>query len=70
MEAFNRNLSAEFGSCGIRAVCICSTGFPETHTIEVIFGLLLPNRLHSSVERYEQARLRPASFDSTFGGWF
>jgi len=41
-------LSAEFGSSGIRAVYICSTGFPETHTIEVIFGLLLPNRLHSS----------------------
>jgi NAD(P)-dependent dehydrogenase (short-subunit alcohol dehydrogenase family) len=39
MEAFNRNLSAEFGSYGIRAVCIRSTGLPETHTIEVVFGL-------------------------------
>jgi len=39
MEAFNRNLSAEFGSSGIRAVCIRSTGLPETHTIEVVFGL-------------------------------
>jgi NAD(P)-dependent dehydrogenase (short-subunit alcohol dehydrogenase family) len=39
MEAFNRNLSAEFGSHGIRAVCIRSTGLPETHTIEVVFGL-------------------------------
>ena len=39
MEAFNRNLSAEFGSYGIRAVCIRSSGLPETHTIEVVFGL-------------------------------
>lgn len=39
MEAFNRNLSAEFGAHGIRAVCIRSTGLPETHTIEVVFGL-------------------------------
>jgi enoyl-[acyl-carrier-protein] reductase (NADH) len=39
MEAFNRNLSAEFGSYGIRAVCMRSTGLPETHTIEVVFGL-------------------------------
>lgn len=39
MEAFNRNLSVEFGSYGIRAVCLRSTGLPETHTIEVVFGL-------------------------------
>jgi NAD(P)-dependent dehydrogenase (short-subunit alcohol dehydrogenase family) len=39
MEAFNRNLSAEFASHGIRAVCIRSTGLPETQTIEVVFGL-------------------------------
>lgn len=39
MEAFNRNLSAEFGSRGIRSVCIRSTGLPETRTIDVVFGL-------------------------------
>jgi NAD(P)-dependent dehydrogenase (short-subunit alcohol dehydrogenase family) len=39
MEAFNRNLSAEFASRGIRAVCIRSTGLPETRTIDVVFGL-------------------------------
>jgi NAD(P)-dependent dehydrogenase (short-subunit alcohol dehydrogenase family) len=39
MEAFNRNLSAEFGSQGIRAVCIRSSGMPETGTIDVVFGL-------------------------------
>jgi NAD(P)-dependent dehydrogenase (short-subunit alcohol dehydrogenase family) len=39
MEAFNRNLSAEFASHGVRAVCLRSTGLPETHTIEVVFGL-------------------------------
>jgi NAD(P)-dependent dehydrogenase (short-subunit alcohol dehydrogenase family) len=39
MEAFNRNLSAEFGPHGIRAVCIRSSGMPETATIDVVFGL-------------------------------
>ncbi len=39
MEAFNRNLSAEFASHGIRAVCLRSTGLPETHTIEIVIGL-------------------------------
>jgi NAD(P)-dependent dehydrogenase (short-subunit alcohol dehydrogenase family) len=39
MEALNRNLSAEFGSFGIRSVCIRSTGLPETETIEIVFGL-------------------------------
>jgi NAD(P)-dependent dehydrogenase (short-subunit alcohol dehydrogenase family) len=39
MEAFNRNLSAEFGARGVRAVCIRSTGLPETHTIDVVFEL-------------------------------
>ena len=40
MEAFNRNLSAEFAAHGIRAVCIRSTGLPETHTVDVVFGLI------------------------------
>jgi len=39
MEAFSRNLSAEFGARGVRAVCIRSTGMPETETIAVVFGL-------------------------------
>lgn len=39
MEAFNRNLSAEFGANGVRAVCIRSTGMPETETIDIVFGL-------------------------------
>ncbi|WP_341677449.1 SDR family oxidoreductase [Niveibacterium sp. SC-1] len=39
MEAFNRNLSAEFGARGVRAVCLRSTGLPETHTIDVVFDL-------------------------------
>jgi enoyl-[acyl-carrier-protein] reductase (NADH) len=39
MEAFNRNLSAELGAQGIRAVCIRSSGMPETGTIDVVFGL-------------------------------
>src|SRR6185437_16521208 len=39
MEALNRNLSAEFGPSGVRAICIRSTGMPETETIDVVFGL-------------------------------
>lgn len=39
MEAFNRNLSAEFGPSGVRAICIRSTGIPETETIDIVFGL-------------------------------
>jgi NAD(P)-dependent dehydrogenase (short-subunit alcohol dehydrogenase family) len=39
MEALNRSLSAEFGQYGIRAVCLRSTGLPETGTIDVVFGL-------------------------------
>jgi NAD(P)-dependent dehydrogenase (short-subunit alcohol dehydrogenase family) len=39
MEAFNRNLSAEFGSNGVRAICIRSSGMPETETIDVVYGL-------------------------------
>jgi NAD(P)-dependent dehydrogenase (short-subunit alcohol dehydrogenase family) len=39
MEAFNRNLSAEFGAQGVRSICIRSTGLPETRTIDIVFGL-------------------------------
>jgi NAD(P)-dependent dehydrogenase (short-subunit alcohol dehydrogenase family) len=39
MEALNRSLSAEFAPHGIRAVCIRSTGLPETHTIDIVYGL-------------------------------
>jgi NAD(P)-dependent dehydrogenase (short-subunit alcohol dehydrogenase family) len=39
MEALCRSFSAEFASYGIRAVCLRSTGIPETATIDVVFGL-------------------------------
>jgi NAD(P)-dependent dehydrogenase (short-subunit alcohol dehydrogenase family) len=39
MEAFNRNLSAEFGAKGVRAICVRSSGMPETETIDIVFGL-------------------------------
>jgi NAD(P)-dependent dehydrogenase (short-subunit alcohol dehydrogenase family) len=39
MEALNRNLSAEFAPHGVRAICLRSTGLPETQTIDVVFGL-------------------------------
>ena len=39
MEALNRNLSAEFGASSVRAICIRSSGMPETETIDVVCGL-------------------------------
>jgi NAD(P)-dependent dehydrogenase (short-subunit alcohol dehydrogenase family) len=39
MEALTRNLSAEFGPHGVRAICLRSTGIPETATITTVFGL-------------------------------
>jgi len=39
MESLNRSLSAEFGPRGVRSVVIRSSGLPETHTIDVVFGL-------------------------------
>jgi NAD(P)-dependent dehydrogenase (short-subunit alcohol dehydrogenase family) len=38
MEALSRNLSAEFGARGVRAVCLRSTGIPETTTIDEVFN--------------------------------
>jgi NAD(P)-dependent dehydrogenase (short-subunit alcohol dehydrogenase family) len=39
MEALSRNLSAELATQGIRAICLRTTGLPETKTIEVVFGI-------------------------------
>ena len=39
MEALSRSLSVEFGPHGVRAICLRSTGMPETKTIDVVFGL-------------------------------
>jgi NAD(P)-dependent dehydrogenase (short-subunit alcohol dehydrogenase family) len=39
MEGFSRSLSAELAPHGVRAVCLRTTGMPETATIGVVFGL-------------------------------
>jgi NAD(P)-dependent dehydrogenase (short-subunit alcohol dehydrogenase family) len=39
MEALCRNLSAEYAARGIRAVCLRTTGLPETNTIDVVYGI-------------------------------
>jgi NAD(P)-dependent dehydrogenase (short-subunit alcohol dehydrogenase family) len=39
MEALNRGLSAELAAQGVRAVCLRSTGMPETRTIDFVFGV-------------------------------
>jgi len=39
MEALSRALSAEFGPQGIRAICLRSTGLPETKEFAVVLGL-------------------------------
>jgi NAD(P)-dependent dehydrogenase (short-subunit alcohol dehydrogenase family) len=39
LEGLNRALSAECGPHGVRAVCLRTTGIPETATIDVVFDL-------------------------------
>jgi NAD(P)-dependent dehydrogenase (short-subunit alcohol dehydrogenase family) len=39
MEALTRSLSAELAAQGVRAVCLRSTGLPETRTIDIVFGI-------------------------------
>jgi enoyl-[acyl-carrier-protein] reductase (NADH) len=39
IEALTRMISFEFAAQGVRAVCLRSTGLPETATIDVVFGL-------------------------------
>ena len=39
LEGLNRQLSAELAVRGVRAVCLRSTGIPETKTIDVVFSL-------------------------------
>jgi NAD(P)-dependent dehydrogenase (short-subunit alcohol dehydrogenase family) len=39
MEGLCRSLSAECAAHGVRAVCVRTTGIPETATIDVVFGL-------------------------------
>jgi NAD(P)-dependent dehydrogenase (short-subunit alcohol dehydrogenase family) len=39
IEALARSFSAELAGRGVRAVCLRSTGLPETATIDVVFGL-------------------------------
>jgi NAD(P)-dependent dehydrogenase (short-subunit alcohol dehydrogenase family) len=38
MEALCRGLSSEVASHGVRVICMRTTGIPETHTIDVVFG--------------------------------
>jgi NAD(P)-dependent dehydrogenase (short-subunit alcohol dehydrogenase family) len=39
MESLSRQLSAELAPHGVRALCVRTTGIPETATIDVVFGL-------------------------------
>jgi NAD(P)-dependent dehydrogenase (short-subunit alcohol dehydrogenase family) len=39
IEGFCRSLSAECGPYGVRAVCLRTTGIPETETIDLVFSL-------------------------------
>jgi NAD(P)-dependent dehydrogenase (short-subunit alcohol dehydrogenase family) len=39
LESLSRDLSAELGPHGVRAVCLRTTGIPETGTIDIVFGL-------------------------------
>ena len=39
LEALCRSFSAEYAARGIRAVCIRTTGLPETATIDIVFNI-------------------------------
>jgi NAD(P)-dependent dehydrogenase (short-subunit alcohol dehydrogenase family) len=58
MEALSRNLSAELASHGVRVVCLRTTGLPETHTIDIVFGI------HAKVLGMPQEQVR-AFFEGT-----
>jgi len=56
IEGLSRSLSAEYGPRGVRAVCLRTTGIPETGTIDVVFGIhanalgITPKQFQSMVE--------------------
>ena len=63
MEALCRGLSAEVASNGVRVVCVRSTGIPETHTIDVVFGAHAKALgITRVVEIPEAARARAAAY--------
>jgi NAD(P)-dependent dehydrogenase (short-subunit alcohol dehydrogenase family) len=39
LESLCRSFSAEFAARGIRALCLRTTGLPETKTIKIVFGI-------------------------------
>jgi len=51
-----RDLSAELGSRGVRALCLRTTGIPETRTIDVVYGIhskaigTTPQQLQAMIE--------------------
>jgi NAD(P)-dependent dehydrogenase (short-subunit alcohol dehydrogenase family) len=62
MEGLSRSLSAELGPHGVRAICLRTTGIPETATIDVVFGLhstaagVTPQQFQSMVESMTHRR--------------
>jgi NAD(P)-dependent dehydrogenase (short-subunit alcohol dehydrogenase family) len=62
LEALSRSLSAECGPHGVRAVCLRTTGIPETRTIDVVFGLhakavgTTPHQFRSAIENLTHRR--------------
>src|SRR4029453_1314544 len=62
MEGLSRSLSAELGPHGVRAICLRTTGIPETATIYVVFGLhstaagVTPQQFQSMVESMTHRR--------------
>jgi NAD(P)-dependent dehydrogenase (short-subunit alcohol dehydrogenase family) len=52
LEALTRSLSAELAARNVRAICLRSTGLPETRTIDVVFGI------HAGVIGIERAQFQ------------
>ena len=39
IESLSQLLSAETAASGVRTICLRTTGLPETHTIDTVYGL-------------------------------
>jgi NAD(P)-dependent dehydrogenase (short-subunit alcohol dehydrogenase family) len=59
LEGLNRALSAECAQYGVRAVCLRTTGMPETKEIDVVFGI------HAKAHGITQDQFTAAISDTT-----
>ena len=76
MEAFNRSLSVEYGQQGLRAVCLMTSGIPETPLIDEVWQIhgkahgisreQFNNRMESGTHRKRLTTLKELSAAAVF----